>query len=124
MATKLASKRPGALGERRELQVAVAVHARNRRSAARVLLHEVRDHLIGELALEIDDVVRDTDAGGDTPRVVQIVDRAAGAEAHLSLALVIQLHREPDHLVALAREKRGRDRGVDAAGHGYDDTHV
>ena len=74
-------------------------------------------------ALEVDDVVGDADAGGDAPRVVQVVDRAAGPEADLSLALVIQLHREADHLVALLRQERSGHRGVDAAGHGYDDAH-
>ena len=34
-----------------------------------------------ELPLEVDDVVGDAEAGGDAPGVVQIVDRAAGAEA-------------------------------------------
>ena len=84
---------------------------------------EIRDDLLVELPLEVDDVVRDADAGGDTPRVVQVVDRAARPEADLSLPLVVQLHRQADHLVALAREERGGDRGVDAAGHGYDDAH-
>ena len=76
-------------------------------------LHEIRDHLIGELALEVDDVVRDADARGDTPRVVQVVDGAAGAEprrlAGRALRLVVELHRQPDDLMALAGEQRGGD---------------
>ena len=116
-------ERLGPRRQRRELQVAVAVHAGNRRAAAGVLAHEVRDHLLGELPLEIDDVVGDADAPGHTPGVVQVVDRAAGAEADFSLALVVQLHRQTDHLVALLREERRSDGGVDAAGHGYDDSH-
>jgi hypothetical protein len=77
---KLGVESRGTLSERRELQVAVAMNAGNGRPAACVLVHEIRDHLIGELALEVDDVVRDTDAGRDTPRVVQVVDGTAGAE--------------------------------------------
>ncbi len=114
---------PCALGERRELEVAVAVHAGDWRPSAGILPYEVRDHLVGELALEVDDVVRDADAGGHAPGVVQVVDRAAGPEADLSPALVIQLHREADHLVTLLREERSGHRRVDAAGHGHDDAH-
>ena len=51
--------------------------------------------------------------------------RAAGAEARSRpLALVVELHRQADHLVPLLREERRRDRRVDAAGHRYDDAHV
>ena len=74
----------GPLGERGELEVAVAVHARDGRPAAGVLAHEVRDHLILELALEIHDVVRDPDARRHAPGIVQVVDRAAGAEADVA----------------------------------------
>ena len=110
---KLGVESRGALSERRELQVTVAMDAGNGRPAAGVLVHEIRDHLIGELALEVDDVVRDADAGGDTPRVVQVVDGTAGAESRRltagALRLVIELHREPDDLVALPGEQRGGD---------------
>ena len=92
-------------------------------------LHEVRDDGLGELLLEVDDVVRDADARGDAAGVVQVVDRAARPEARAALAGSrgagrYELHREADHLVPLAREQRGGHRRVDAAGHGYDDTHL
>ena len=67
--------------EGRELQVAVAVHARNRRPAGGVLVDEVGDDRIARTALEIDDVVGDADACGDAAGVVEVVNRAAGAEA-------------------------------------------
>ncbi len=81
-----------------------------------VLADEVRDHLIRELLLEIDDVVGDADPGGHAPRVVEIVDRAAGAEALdfeptaplaplvLPATMIVQLHRQTDNLVALPRQ--------------------
>ena len=118
----------GAVDERRELQVAVAVDARDRRAAGRILADEVRDDGLGELRLEIDDVVRDADARGHAARVVEVVDRAARAEAHAALVrsscLVVQLHRQPDDVVPLARQQRGGHRRVDAARHGYDNTHA
>ena len=59
--------------------------------------------VLGELPLEIEDVVRNVDARGHAPGVVQVVNRAAAAEAHgrVGLALVVQLHREADHVVPL-----------------------
>ena len=52
----------GAADERRELEVAIAVDARNRRPSRRVLADEIRDDGVGELTLEIDDVVRESRA--------------------------------------------------------------
>jgi len=77
----------GALHERRKLQVAVAVNAWNRRTSRRVLAHEIRDDVLLELALEIDDVVGDPDRARHAPRVVEIVDSAAAAEPHFTLRL-------------------------------------
>ena len=58
------------------------------------------------------------------PRVVQIVERAAAAEADVCpLALVVELHRQTDDVVALLGEQRRGDRRVDAARHGDDDAH-
>jgi len=76
-----------------------------------------------EAALEIDDVMGNADPGSHAARVVQVVDRAARPETHLSIALVVQLHGQTDHLVSLPREERGRDRGVDAAGHRHHHAH-
>ena len=38
--------------------------------------------------------------------------------------VVVQLHRQADDLVPLAREQRRGHGGIDAAGHGDDDTHL
>jgi hypothetical protein len=66
----------------------------------------------------------DPDRGGDASRVVQIVEGAAASEAvSRRLALVVQLHRHADDLVALFVKKRGRDRGIDSSRHGNDDAH-
>ncbi len=112
-----------AVHQRRELQVAVAVYARDRRPSRRVLAHEVRDHRLVELLLEVDDVVGDAEAGRDPAGVVQVVDRAAGAELRLPLRLVVELHRQTDDVMPLAGQQGGRDRGVDPARHGDYDSH-
>ena len=110
-----------------ELQVAVAVRAGDWRAPGDVLAHEVGDHVLAELRLEVDDVVRDADGGGDPARVVEIVDGAAGAERALpglgDLAVVVELHRHTDDVVTLLGEQ-GRGHGrIHAAGHRYDDAH-
>ena len=61
------------------------MRAGERRPAGGVLADEVRHDLLVELALEVQDVVRDVDGGRDAPGVVQIVDRAAAAERPLSV---------------------------------------
>src|SRR6185295_19157143 len=52
----LSAKRLGALGERGELQVAVAVGAGQRRATGDVFVDEVRDDLLLKLALEVEHV--------------------------------------------------------------------
>ena len=94
--------------QRGELQVAVAVRARNRRAAGDVLVDEVRHDRPLKLALEIDDVVRDVEAPGHTAGVVEVVEAAAAAIAGLAVALVVELHRQADNLVArLGQQRRG-----------------
>ena len=106
----------------RELQLRVAVRAGQGRAPGEILADEVGDHGLVEAALEVHDVVRDAEGGGDAPGVVQVVDRAAGAERDLAAALVVQLHRQAHHLVARLPQEQRRDGGVHAAGHGNDDA--
>src|SRR5262245_580176 len=94
-----------ALQERRELQVAVAMRTWQRRPSGCVLLNEVRDHSLAKLALEIDNVVRKADEGGDAPRIVKIVERAAAPPCLLAAALIVELHRQTDNLMALLGEQ-------------------
>src|SRR5688572_33214719 len=100
---------PGTLEQRRELQVAVAVRARNRRPAGRVLLDEVVDHRLAELLFEVDDVVRKAERRGDAPGVVQVVQAAAAAELLLA-ALVVDLHGQTDDVMTLLGEQGRGDR--------------
>jgi hypothetical protein len=93
------------LEKRRELQIAVAMRTRQRRPARCVLLNEIRDDGVPELALEIDDVVRKADDGGDAARVVEIVERAATAPRLLAAALIVELHRQTDNVMTLLREQ-------------------
>ena len=93
-----------------EFQVAVAVHARDRCTPGRILADKVRDDVVLELTLEIDDVMGDANDGGGPTRVVKVVECATAAETAHALALVVQLHRQADHLVTFLGEQGRGDR--------------
>ena len=61
---------------------------------------------------------------GDRAGVVDVLAGAAGALAMGRRAMVVELQRDADHVVALRLEQRRGHRGIDAAGHGDDDTGV
>ncbi len=63
----------------------------------------------------------DAEPVGDLLGVVDVLAGAAGARAAHRLAMIVELERDADHLGAGLRGERGRDRAVDAAGHGDDD---
>ena len=66
----------------------------------------------------------DAEPVGDRLRIVDVLPGAAGARAAHRLAMVVKLERDADHLGAGLRGERGRDRAVDAAGHGDDDAGI
>ena len=68
--------------------------------------------------------MRNADALGDRARVMDVAPGAAGALAVGRGAVVVELQGHADDVVALGLEQRGRDRGIDAAGHGDDDARV
>ncbi len=100
------------LEQRGELQIAVAVRAGQGSPPGRILADEVRDDMLVELPLEVEDVVRYPDRGRHAPRVVQILNRAAAAERGVAVGpagIVVELHRHTNHVVALLGEQRRRD---------------
>ena len=107
-----------------ELDRAVALDARHRRLARRVAFGEAVDHGFLEARLVVEHVMRDADALGDRARVMDVAPGAAGALAVGGGAVVVKLQGHADDVVALRLEQRGRDRGIDAAGHGDDDPRV
>ena len=89
-----------------------------------VALGEAVDHRLPETGLVVEDVVRDAERLGDPARVVDVLAGAAGALAMGRGAVVVELERDADDVVALLREER-RDHGrVDAARHRDDDARV
>jgi hypothetical protein len=121
----VAAEHAAAAEEVAELGVAVAADARVGRPPLRVLGDEVVDHVAGELALHVEDVVRDAQPVGHALRVhdpVQTAARLGGAVSFVGVLRVAEgLHGGADDVVPLLHEQRRRHRRIHAAGHGDED---
>ena len=107
-----------------ELHVRVAEHARTRREAAQVRLHERRDHLLVKILLEVEREVRDVQLPRHAAGVGEIVDGAASAVGRIGVGeVVVHLHRQTDHLVSGGLEDVRGGRRIDPARHGNGDFH-
>ena len=62
--------------------------------------------------------------GGDVAGVVDILAGAAGALAVGGRAMIVELERDADDVVALGLQQRSRSRGIDATRHGDDNPRV
>src|SRR4051812_1113298 len=99
---------PGENQELVKLQVVVAQTARNRRTAREILAHERANNIPLEPLLMVHDIVRNAQALGDIPGVIDVVHGTA-ASLHLlghplatgEPALVPKLHCQPDQVVTL-----------------------
>ena len=102
----------------------VAFDAGHRRLAVDIAFGEAVDHRFLEAALVVEHVMRNADALGDAARVVDVLSGAAGALAVRRRAVVVELQRHADDVIALGLEQRSGHRRVDAARHGDDDAGV
>ena len=107
----------------RELHRHVAADAGHRRLPGGVAVGEVADHGTSEPGLRVDHVVRDAEAVGHVPRVVDVLPGAAGTPAASGGAVVVKLQGDADHLVPGLVQQPGDHAAVHAAGHRGDDTH-
>ena len=107
-----------------ELDRAVALDARHRRLAERVAVGEIVDHRFAKAAFVVEHVMRNADPLGDVAGIVDVAAGAAGALAMGRGAMVVELQRDADDVIALGLQQRSRHRGIDAAGHGDDDPGV
>ena len=106
----------------RELDPLVAAHAGDRSAAGGVGRGEVVDHGRLEAGFEIEDVVRDAKPIGDGARILDVAAGTACALAAGGRAVVVELERDADDLVAGLGEQCRGHRAVDAARHGDDDA--
>ena len=107
-----------------KLDRAVALDAGHRRLAERVAVGEIVDHGFAEAAFIVEHVMRNADPLGDIAGVVDVAAGAAGALAMGGRAMIVELQRDADHVVAFGLQQGSRHRGVDAAGHGDHDPCV
>jgi hypothetical protein len=91
-----------------ELDRHVAFDARHRRFTVNVALGKTVDDRFLEAAFVVEHVVRDADALGNAPRIVNVLASAAGALAMDRSAVVVKLQCHPNHVVALRLEQGGR----------------
>ena len=112
------------LQEVAELDAAVALDAGHRRLAQRIGIGEIVDDGLAKAVLVVEHVMGNAELGGHVAGVVDVLAGAAGALAVGRRAMVIELQRDPDDVVALRLQQRSRRRGIDAARHGDDDPGV
>ena len=102
----------------------IAVDAGHRRLAGHIALGEAIDDRFLEAALVVEHVMRNADALGNAARVIDVPTRATRALAVRGGAVVVELQRDADHVVALGLEQRSRHRRIDAARHGDDNPQI
>src|SRR5260221_8756718 len=100
-----------------ELDRLVALDARHRRLARHIALGEAVDHHFLEAALVVEHVVGNADPLRHRAGVIDILAGAAGTLAMGRRAMVVELQRDADDVVALGLEQRRRDPGIDATRH-------
>ena len=105
-----------------KLDLLIAGDARDRRLARGIALRKAAHHRVGEAALIIEHVVGDAQHLGDAARIVDVLAGAAASLPARRLAVIVELQRDADDLVALALHERGGDGGIHASRHGDDDA--
>jgi hypothetical protein len=105
-----------------ELDPLIAAYARDRRLSRDIARREVVDNPRAKALLVIEDVMRNAQPIGDSPRIMDVLAGAAGSGPADRLTVIIELQRDAGHLVAGLDQKRRRHRAVDAARHGDDDA--
>src|SRR5262245_45198302 len=116
--TKLAGQREQVA----KLDALVTPYARYRRLPRGVGVRKVFDHGATKPVFVIEDVVRNAQHASHVPRIVNVLPRTASALLLGGAALVIQLKRHADDIVALALEQRRNNGRIHAARHRRNDA--
>ena len=121
---RLGAEFPRGAQEVGELDGLVAGDTGNGRFAGDVALGERVDDGLAEPLLVVEDIVRDAERLGDAPRVGDVLPGAARSGAMSRGAVIVELQRHADDVVAFALQHARHDRRIDAAGHGDDDPRL
>lgn len=107
-----------------ELHPLVAADAGHRGRACQIGIREFLDHRFAEHVFVIQHIMRKAHGFRHAPRIMDITPGAAGALFRQRRAMVIQLQRDADHVIAFFLQHGGHHRTVDAARHGNDHAGV
>ena len=110
----------GSLEQIGEFDLLVAGDARNRCFAGNIAIGEAIDHTLPKAALIIQHVMGNTQPLRDPPRILNVLPGAAGSLAMGRGAIIVKLQSDADHVISLAAEQRGHNRGIDATRHRHD----
>src|SRR5215472_4527026 len=95
----------------------VALDARHRGLTGHIALGEPVDDRLFEALLVVEHVMGNADPSGHRPGIVNVAAGAAGTFAMGRCAMVVELERDADDVIALLGQQRRRYRGIDAARH-------
>ena len=100
-----------------ELDDLVAADTGQRRLAAQVAVGEIVDHALPEARFVVQHIVRKPRPLGDPAGIADVLPCAAGARPAHSRAVIVELQRDADNVIAFGMQHRGGDGTVDTAGH-------
>jgi hypothetical protein len=115
------SRGTSALQQHAELDALIALHAWIRRDALRIPVLEVANDFALEILLEIPDVVREIEHGGDAPRIVNRVNRAAATVADRLAAASPHREGDPEGTASARSDARRGNAGVHSTRHRHGD---
>ena len=107
-----------------KLDDAIALDARHRSFARDIALDKTLDHRLAEPFFVVEHIVRNADTVGHRTGIVNVLAGAAGALAVGGSAVIVELQRDPDDIVALSLQQGRGGRGIDAARHRDNDAGV
>ena len=100
----------------------VTGNARDRRFAGHIALGERIDHRFAKALFVIQHIMRNAQNIADAAGVIDILAGTAGAGAVDGSAVIVELQRDAQNVIALPFQDAGHHGTVNAAGHGNDDT--
>ena len=98
-----------------EFHPLVTANARDRRRAGEIGVGEIFHHARRKAVFIIEDVVGNAEPVGDGARVLDVLSGAAGAFLLNGQAVIVELERHADGVIAGMFHERRRHRAVDAA---------
>ncbi len=107
-----------------ELDRLVAGDAGDRRLAGDVALGERVDHRLAEPLLVVEHVMGNAERLADTAGILDVLAGTAGAGPVHGRAMIVELQRDAENVIALALQETGDDGRIHPARHRDDDARI